>query len=367
MSSSKKFKVGSPVKIVGTVHNGVQGKIIRVLPVGNKSYVVASVKDGSTALQYVGTFNKSNLEHNPLPCNGVKQSPSSTQYEVGEAVRFIAPNHKYFGIEGHVKTYEGEICYFHANDKETKFWCSPTSLEKIQAFVKGDPVVIKQGTPLSGRKGVVLGHVAGSYKSNLTKYHVQIKSDTHTKPDAIRIVDSNMLDFDKEAIALLSKKSRRVENLSEDAFYDDWDEMPPKAPWMIETDAVKPCGTHNVPIKDAGLQTHIEARFDCLDPSVMKLLAECRGFGVSKYGVDSHKKIPVADHLNHAINHINEHRRGDVSEMHLVNAMCRLLFAISGVFKLGYYEDTYWHPDMGPKHSDKLPNPVSGEKKNEQT
>ena len=223
MSHSKKFKVGSPVKIVGTAHNGVQGKIIRVLPVGSKSYVVASAKDGSTAMQYVGTFNKSNLEHNPLPCNGVKQSPSSTQYEVDDAVRFIAP----------------------------------------------------------------------------------------------------------------------------------------------KTDAVKFCGTHNVPIKDAGLQTHIEARFDCLDPSVMKLLAECRGFGVSKYGVDSHKNIPVADHLNHAINHINEHRRGDVSEMHLVNAMCRLLFAISGVFKLGYYEDTYWHPDMGPKHSDKLSNPVSGEKKNE--
>jgi hypothetical protein len=363
MSNSKKFKVGCPVKIVGTVHNGVQGKIIRVLPVGSKSYVVASAKDGSTALQYVGTFNKSNLEHNPLPCNGVKQSPSSTQYEVDDAVRFIAPNHKYFGIEGRIKTYDGDTCYFHSNDGRTKFWCSPTSLERVQLFVKGDPVIIKQGTPLSGRKGVVLGLLAGSYAANLTKYHVQIKSDTRTKPDAIRIVDSNMLDFDKEVIDSLNKEFTPVNNLSdlsEDAFYDVWDEMPPKAP---KTDAVKLCGTHNVPIKDAGLQTHIEARFDCLDPSVMKLLAECRGFGVSKYGVDSHKKIPVADHLNHAINHINEHRRGNDTEMHLVNAMCRLLFAISGVFEIGYYEDTYWHPDMGSKNSDKLPNPVSGEKK----
>lgn len=358
MSHSKKFKVGSPVKIVGTAHNGVQGKIVKVQGSSMKRYTVEATENDLTKMKFLGTFDAANLEHRPLPCKGVKQSPNSTQYEVGEAVRFIAPNHKYFGIEGHVKAYEGQIYYFHANDKETKFWCSPTSLEKIQAFVKGDPVVIKQGIPLSGRKGVVLGHVAGSYKSNLTKYHVQIKSDTRTKPDAIRIVDSNMLDFDKEAIAF--KENKDVLDAFVNAIYDDWDEMPPKAP---KTDAVKSCGTHNVPIKDAGLQTHIEARFDCLDPSVMKLLAECRGFGVSKYGVDSHKNIPVADHLNHAINHINEHRRGDESEMHLVNAMCRLLFAISGVLKTGYYEDTYWHPDMGPRHSDKLPNPVSGEKK----
>jgi len=112
----------------------------------------------------------------------------------------------------------------------------------------------------------------------------------------------------------------------------------------------------NVPIKSVGLQTHIEARFDCVDPVVMKLLAECRGFGVNKYGEHSHKKIPVSDHLNHAINHINEHRRNDKSELHLVNAICRLMFAISQLHEQGQYVDTYWHPDM-------LPKPVPGEKK----
>jgi hypothetical protein len=355
MSNSKKFKVGSPVKIVGTVHNGVQGTIIKVLPV-KRRYVVSSTKDGSTEMQYVGTFDKSNLEHSPLPCKGVKQSPSSTQYGVGDAVRFIAPNHKYFGIEGHVKKCDGEGYYFHSNDEKTKFWCSSESLERLPFLVKGDPVTIKQDKLLNGVKGVVIGRVAGSYDSNLTKYYVKL----HEDPVGMYRIESYLLDFDKEAIAF--KENKAVLDAFVDAIYDDWDEMPPKSP---KTDAVKPCGTYNVPIKDAGLQTHIEARFDCLDPSVMKLLAECRGFGVSKYGVDSHKKIPVADHLNHAINHINEHRRGDVTEMHLVNAMCRLLFAVSGVLKTGYYEDSYWHPDMGPKHSDKLSNPVSGEKKNE--
>jgi hypothetical protein len=111
----------------------------------------------------------------------------------------------------------------------------------------------------------------------------------------------------------------------------------------------------NVPIKNVGLQTHIEARFDCVDPVVMKLLAECRGFGVNKYGEHSHKKIPVSDHLNHAINHINEHRRNDKSELHLVNAICRLMFAISQLHEQGQYVDTYWHPDM-------LSKPVPGEK-----
>ena len=98
--------------------------------------------------------------------------------------------------------------------------------------------------------------------------------------------------------------------------------------------------------KNVGNQTHIEARFDCLDPVVLKLLAECRGFGVNKYGETSHQQIPVYDHLNHAINHINEHRRGDQSELHLVNAMCRLMFAIHGLHSQGNYVDEYWHPDM---------------------
>lgn len=106
----------------------------------------------------------------------------------------------------------------------------------------------------------------------------------------------------------------------------------------------------NVTIKNVGLQTHIEARFDCVDPVVMKLLAECHGFGVNKYGEHSHKKIPVSDHLNHAINHINEHRRNDKSELHLVNAICRLMFAISQLHEQGQYVDTYWHPDMKEKN-----------------
>jgi hypothetical protein len=240
MSNSKKFKVGSLVKIVGTVHDSVQGKIIRVLPVGRNKYVVASTKDGSTEMQYVGTFDASNLKHRPLPCK-----------------------------------------------------------------------------------------------------------------------------FDEEVIASLNKEFTPVKNLSknaiysEDAFYDVWDEMPPKAPWMTKTDAVKPCGTHNVPIKDAGLQTHIEARFDCIPPEVLLLLAQCLGFGARKYGKDNWKKIEPWHHLNHAMNHINEWNRGNRDEPHLVNAMARLTFALWHAVRSQEQPDTYIHPDE--KHNSY--NTISGGKK----
>ena len=97
---------------------------------------------------------------------------------------------------------------------------------------------------------------------------------------------------------------------------------------------------------NVGNQTHIEARFDCIDPVVLKLLAECLGFGANKYGHTNYLNISVEDHLNHAMNHINEHRRGDVDELHLVNAIARIHFAISCLYKQGSYSNAYWHPDM---------------------
>jgi uncharacterized protein YodC (DUF2158 family) len=95
-----------------------------------------------------------------------------------------------------------------------------------------------------------------------------------------------------------------------------------------------------------GKQSFIQARYDCLDPLALRLVAECVGFGARKYGEDNHKKISVRDHLNHAMNHINEHRTGDQSEMHLVHAIARLLFAVELVVEFGAMEDRYFHPDM---------------------
>lgn len=98
--------------------------------------------------------------------------------------------------------------------------------------------------------------------------------------------------------------------------------------------------------EQGGSQSFIEADFDCIPPEVLKLLAECLGFGARKYGKGNWKKIPMPDNLNHTMNHINEWRRGDRSEPHLVNAMARLTFALFQAVDLGQQPDRYIHPDM---------------------
>jgi len=95
-----------------------------------------------------------------------------------------------------------------------------------------------------------------------------------------------------------------------------------------------------------GKQAFIQARYDCIDPLALRLVAECVGFGARKYGEENHKHISVRDHLNHAVNHILEHRIGDESEMHLIHAIARLFFAVELIVQSGAMKDRYFHPDM---------------------
>jgi hypothetical protein len=109
--------------------------------------------------------------------------------------------------------------------------------------------------------------------------------------------------------------------------------------------AVKECLTVDN-AQTTGKQAFIQARYDCIDPLALRLVAECVGFGAIKYGEHNHRRISVRDHLNHAMNHVNEHRTGDESEMHLVHAIARLLFAVELIVQSGAMEDRYFHPDM---------------------
>jgi len=95
-----------------------------------------------------------------------------------------------------------------------------------------------------------------------------------------------------------------------------------------------------------GKQSHLSARFDCIPPEVLRLLAQCLGFGAAKYGKGNHLKIDQDDHLAHAMNHINEYRIGDRSEPHLVNAMARLTFALAQAVESGNQPSRYVHPEM---------------------
>lgn len=98
--------------------------------------------------------------------------------------------------------------------------------------------------------------------------------------------------------------------------------------------------------EQGGKQSFIDARFDCIPPIVLRLLAQCLGFGARKYGKENWKKIPFEDNIAHALNHLNEWNVGDRSEPHLVNAMARISFALWQAVDSGQQPDTYIHPEM---------------------
>jgi hypothetical protein len=112
--------------------------------------------------------------------------------------------------------------------------------------------------------------------------------------------------------------------------------------------------TETKPIKDGmkvtnaqgGSQSFLLANFASIPPEVLKLLAQCLGFGAMKYGDRNWEKVPMSDNLSHAMNHINEWNLGDRSEPHLVNAMARLTFALSLAVNSGAQPANYTHPDM---------------------
>lgn len=189
-------------------------------------------------------------------------------------------------------------------------------------FKEGDPVIINSPNSVwNGYKGVIANIVDDSNRADF-KCIVCSRDKTFT----LGVYPFSLLKFDIQAIA-----EQHGATLSQPT-------------------------VGNVPIKNVGLQTNIEARFDYIHPVVLKLLAECLGFGANKYGNTNYRKISVQQHLNHAMNHINEHNRGDVDELHLVNALVRIHFAISCLYETGHYTNAYWHPDT-------LPKPVPGEKK----
>lgn len=105
------------------------------------------------------------------------------------------------------------------------------------------------------------------------------------------------------------------------------------------------CEGQTITNEQGGKQSFIKARFDAIPPIVLKLLAQCLGFGLRKYGKDNWKQIPKEEHLAHAQNHINEWQLGDRSEPHLVNAMARLSFALWWAVEDGEQAKEYVHPD----------------------
>lgn len=88
----------------------------------------------------------------------------------------------------------------------------------------------------------------------------------------------------------------------------------------------------NAPIviaADGAKQSHTPYAFTSIDPLALFRIAEIQKGGDEKYGPDNWRRLPVEDHINHALAHIFGHQAGDRSDDHLGHAATRLLFALA--------------------------------------
>lgn len=77
-----------------------------------------------------------------------------------------------------------------------------------------------------------------------------------------------------------------------------------------------------------GKQSKVDYAFDALDPQAMFAMCKVLEEGRQKYGSDENwRKIPVREHINHAIIHLYAYLAGDKQDEHLSHAMCRVHFA----------------------------------------
>jgi tagatose-1,6-bisphosphate aldolase non-catalytic subunit AgaZ/GatZ len=76
------------------------------------------------------------------------------------------------------------------------------------------------------------------------------------------------------------------------------------------------------------MQSELPFAFDLLPPQAMFSMARVLAEGEHKYGPNNWKKIPVRQHLNHAIAHCFAYLAGDITDSHLSHAITRIAFAI---------------------------------------
>lgn len=80
--------------------------------------------------------------------------------------------------------------------------------------------------------------------------------------------------------------------------------------------------------EQGGKQSYVGVAFHLIPQDALRMVAEVLYVGAAKYGEWNWKLIPIDDHINHALAHINLFMLGDRSEPHLTNAACRILFAL---------------------------------------
>lgn len=76
-----------------------------------------------------------------------------------------------------------------------------------------------------------------------------------------------------------------------------------------------------------GKQSSTPYAFHLCPPEAMFSAAKTLAYGAERYGAENWRNIDIADHLNHALQHIYGYLAGDVSDQHLSHALVRLMFA----------------------------------------
>ena len=77
-----------------------------------------------------------------------------------------------------------------------------------------------------------------------------------------------------------------------------------------------------------GISSESPYRMDLLPMLSLLAISKVLKHGCEKYGKDNWKLLSVEDHINHAFVHLAAHIAGDTQDKHLVNAACRILFAL---------------------------------------
>lgn len=80
--------------------------------------------------------------------------------------------------------------------------------------------------------------------------------------------------------------------------------------------------------ENGGMQSAIGTAFHLLPPKAMFALARVFAEGAKKYAPDNWRLIPIAEHINHGINHDYLYLANDTTEEHLAHAAARALMAL---------------------------------------
>lgn len=91
--------------------------------------------------------------------------------------------------------------------------------------------------------------------------------------------------------------------------------------------------------EDGGKQSDTPYGFHLLPIDSLFAAARVAKYGADKYGETfterNYTKIPVEEHINHAIAHLYAHLAGDTQDEHLAHAIARVLFAYDVAARAG--------------------------------